>query len=280
MPRFVSIVTPAYRAGQTIVRAALSVLAQTHADFEWIMVADDDEDYPLVLGRAGIADERFRFLATGKTGSGASAARNIGLDAARHDIVALLDADDMFHAQKLARAVSCLEQAGIVSTALSVVDSTLRPLREVGVGPDRPLTAGAYKFTNVSMDSMLVYNRKTADPRFNPDFPCLNDIEFALRLFATNPAIFHLGMPLHTYVKEPGSISNQPGASPRMVATKKRLLAALAAGDYEFADPEAAPGLIRFYELSLAAEETFGQSLSDNPGLLFEDHLESILASA
>lgn len=278
--RAFSVVTPAYRAERTIVRAAASVLAQTVADWELIIVADDETDYRAVLGQGGISDPRIRYLTTGGSGSGSPPARNIGLDAARNRYIAILDADDLMHPEKLQRVEAALRRHPLVSTALNVTDAALHPLRTVGVGPDRALAPGEYKFVNISMDSMLVYDRHTADPRFDATLPCLTDIDFLLRLFAVNAVCFHLGTPLHSYVKQPGSVSNKPGVTRDMVATKRLILRRLQDGYYPLAREEGRAGLIDFYRRSLAAEQGYEAVLAKNPAALFEDHLESYLASA
>lgn len=277
MSTAISIITPAYCSQNTIVRAAQSVLVQTHANWEFIIVADDMVDYESVLGRAGIKDTRIRHLSTGAKGSGSPPARNLGIEAARHNYLATLDGDDLLHPEKLVRAVAVLPTHGLVSCALQVVGADLSPLRTVGAGPNRLLSASDYKFTNISMDSMLVYDRRKADPRFDPDFPCLTDIEFLLKLFEKFPACYHLGAPLHTYVKQAESISNKPGASVQIAQTKRRLLKLLANGDYPLADPNGVAGMQKFYRISLKAEEVYEQRLAETPGLLFEDHLEPFL---
>lgn len=274
----ISVVMPVFRAEKTVVRAVRSVMAQTHPNWELIMVADDAVDYEAVLGRAGIADRRIRHLATGATGSGSPPARNLGLDAARYAVSAILDADDAFAPDKLARALPQLADHGIVSTALRVESASGDQLRTVGTRPDRVLDPGSYKFVNFSMDSMLVYDRNRADPRFDPSFPCLTDIAFLLKLWEKNETVFHLGAPLHVYTKQASSVSNKPGAGAAMIATKKRLIEMIGSGAVPLADPVGREGLLRFYEISLAAEEDYGARLAENPGLLFEDHLEPMLA--
>lgn len=276
----VSIVMPAFRAQATIADAVQSVLAQTHTQWELIVVADDEADYRAILAARGLDDPRIRYLATGRTGSGSPPARNIGLDAARYRFSAILDADDRFHPEKLQRAVAVLSDYGIVSTALTVTDPDHRPLRHVAAGEDRELPAAGYKFVNFSMDSMLVYDRSRADPRFDPGLPCLTDLDFLLKLFAGNRSCFHLGTPLHDYVKQPLSVSNKPGASARMAATKRLMLERLEAGFYSMAAPDAASGFRRFLEISLDAEQAYDAARAANPDLLFEDHLEPRLATA
>lgn len=273
----VSIVMPAFRAEQTIARAVQSVFAQTHGEWELLIVADDGTDYQPVLADRGLADPRLRFFSSGGMKAGSAPARNVGLDAARGRYVALLDADDLFAPEKLARALKALASHPLVSTALQVTDAALAPLRTVGVGPDRALSPADYKFVNLSMDSMLVYDRLAADPRYDESFERLTDIAFLMRLFKTIDHVLHLGAPLHTYTKQPLSMSSGPGAGALTIATKKRLLADLRAGAYSFAAPDTAEGLAAFYDRSLVAEESFEAALEQNPALLFEDHLEPLL---
>ena len=270
----VSIIMPAFRAEATIPRAVASALAQTYPHFELIIVSDDGADYEAVLGRSGIADPRIRHLDSGLCGGGSPPARNVGLDAARHRIAAILDADDAYKPEKLATMVPLALLHGLASCALDVTLSGGTHLRHVAKGEDRLLTPGAYKFTNFSMDSMLVHDRRRADPRYDPGLPCMTDLDFLLKIFATVPACFHLGTPLHDYVKMPVSVSNGPGVTERMIATKHRLRRRLAEGFYPLADPTGIAGLDRFLAISLEAEQSYAPRPGANPPELFEDHLE------
>src|SRR6185312_868438 len=156
----ISVVMPAFRAEGVIVGAVKSLLAQGFADWRLIVATDDGADYETLLGRAGLADSRLKFVATGGVGTGASNARNRGLDAVETDFVAVLDADDRFRPAKLARVSAKLTQTPIVSTAIRDVTPDGRVLRTIGEGPDRLLAAGAHKFVNFSMDSMIAWDRR------------------------------------------------------------------------------------------------------------------------
>ena len=76
-----------------------SILAQTHRPLE-ILIADDGS----TDGTANVArcyGERVRYL--WQSNAGPASACNLGLRVARGDFIAFLDADDVWHAEKLAR---------------------------------------------------------------------------------------------------------------------------------------------------------------------------------
>lgn len=278
-PHF-SVIIPAAAAARTLPRAVESLLAQTDPHWQAIIVADDETDYADVLADAGMEDDRIHHTRTGASMLGSPIARNLGLDLAESDWIVILDADDLLHRDKLARARAVLPQYGLISTALTIADAALNPLRTVGTGPDRLLRAGDYKFVNISMDSMLIYNRRQHDPRFDTSMPRLTDIDFLLKLYAHYPVCHHFGTPLHTYVKEPDSVSNRPGASEAVIATKHLLIERLETGYYALPKPEDTEGMLAFWRTSLGAETKYGPRIAKEPDLLFEDHLEPFLKAA
>jgi len=276
----VSIVMPAYNAEGTIGPAVESVLMQTHADWELIVVSDDGRDYAALLAERGLADPRFKFLSSGQVRAGASRARNVALDGIETPYAAVLDADDRFKPRKLELAVAALEHHAIVSTALDVMTDRFEHKRFVGAGPDRALGPGSHKWVNLSMDTMVAWDRRKTDARYDPDLPNLTDLDFLLKLYGTVPASFHLGTPLHDYVKMPVSMSNGPGVTERMIRVKTLLLQRLAEGYYPLADVSGRAGIEAFLRISLEAEKRYDAHLADRPKALFEDHLEPMLADA
>ncbi|HTJ56030.1 MAG TPA: glycosyltransferase family A protein [Devosiaceae bacterium] len=280
MSETISVVMPAYRAEPYIAGAVRSVLAQTFSNWLLVIVSDDGEDYEAVLAAEGIADRRCRFVSSGGIKSGVSAAKNAGFDAVTTNYVAILDADDRFKPQKLELVAKALAEHAIVSTALDVTDVAGRSLRHVGVGPDRVLTAGRHKWTNISMDSMIAWDRRRVDGRGDPTLPNMTDLDFLMRLYRTSATSFHIGAPLHEYVKQPNSASNAAGFTERMLTAKQMLRDGMAKGDYPMADPGAVAGLDAFLEVSMEAERRYPEALGKSPGLLFEDHLEPLLRAS
>jgi cellulose synthase/poly-beta-1,6-N-acetylglucosamine synthase-like glycosyltransferase len=95
----ISVVIPAYNAEKYIGRAIDSVLAQTRPAEEIIVVDDGSTD-----GTAGIVRSfggKVAFIQ--QRNAGASVARNSGIEAAKSDWIAFLDADDEWLPRKLQR---------------------------------------------------------------------------------------------------------------------------------------------------------------------------------
>lgn len=88
----VSIIMPAYNAAEYISEAIESVLAQSHEDWELLVINDgsQDETEEKVLA---FEDSRIRYFV--QENKGVSAARNVGLDKMKGDFFCFLDADDV-----------------------------------------------------------------------------------------------------------------------------------------------------------------------------------------
>ena len=111
----VSVIIPACRAQATLTRAVRSALSQSRTDIEVIVVSDDQVDYDGLLQTAGINDQRLRFTSTGRMASGCHNARNVGLEFARGDFIAALDADDIHYPTRLEVLLPLARSTGAAS---------------------------------------------------------------------------------------------------------------------------------------------------------------------
>ena len=96
----ISIIVPVYNVEAYLAECIGSILAQTYRDLELILIDDGSTD-----GSSNICvnyadrDDRIRYYY--QENAGVSAARNKGIELARGEFIAFVDADDMIHPQTL-----------------------------------------------------------------------------------------------------------------------------------------------------------------------------------
>ncbi|RKZ48343.1 MAG: glycosyltransferase family 2 protein [Gammaproteobacteria bacterium] len=103
----VSVVIPTYNRVKLLERALASVLGQTLPADEIIIVDDGSTDNTVSTLKTLHPEVKF----IQQDNLGVSAARNTGIAAARHDWIALLDSDDVWHKHKLERQMAALNNA-------------------------------------------------------------------------------------------------------------------------------------------------------------------------
>ncbi|ALW87116.1 hypothetical protein AUC43_19770 [Hymenobacter sedentarius] len=100
IPKLVSIIIPCYNYGWVLHETLDSLLAQTHAAWECLIVDDGSTDETrAVAERYSNLDSRFQYIY--KRNQGISAARNTGLAKAKGEFIQFLDSDDQLAVRKL-----------------------------------------------------------------------------------------------------------------------------------------------------------------------------------
>lgn len=89
----ISIVIPLYNKEKSVSSTIDSALSQTFSEFEIIVVNDGSTDNSINIIQ-GIKDDRVKLINI--ENGGVSRARNIGVDNAKFELIALLDADDLW----------------------------------------------------------------------------------------------------------------------------------------------------------------------------------------
>lgn len=92
-PMRVSVVIPCHNSLRWLPETLDSVLVQTFGDFEVVLVDDGGTD-DLVSWAGGLDDTRVRVVRQGN--AGVAAARNRGIEAARGELIAFCDSDDLW----------------------------------------------------------------------------------------------------------------------------------------------------------------------------------------
>lgn len=108
---YFSVIIPAYNAERFIGATMRSLLAQTFADFEAIVVNDGSDDNTLAVLEKFKADKRIAVYTIPRQGTYA-AADNFALRRARGEYIAFLDSDDVWAQRKLERCRAHIEATG------------------------------------------------------------------------------------------------------------------------------------------------------------------------
>lgn len=130
----VSVVVPFFNAAAYLAEAVESVLDQTYDRFELILVDDGSTDEgPRLAERYGT---RVTLLRQPHLGVGP--ARNAGMAAATGSLIAFLDADDVWAAEKLERQVAALAADPDLDGVMTMVEEFLSPELDPATAPLKP----------------------------------------------------------------------------------------------------------------------------------------------
>jgi glycosyltransferase involved in cell wall biosynthesis len=148
----VTVIVPAYNAAATIDETLLSVRAQSHASLQIIVVDDGSVDSTTqIVERHAQADDRVALIRH-PTNRGVAAARNTAIAAAKGDLIAPIDADDLWHPTKMEKQVATLRRGGrkvgLVYTWSALLDEQSRVTA----------LAGQYLFEGNVLRSLCEFN--------------------------------------------------------------------------------------------------------------------------
>jgi len=205
-PPLVSALIPLHDCERFVGEAIESVLAQTHAPLECVVVDDGSSDRgPEIVAGFG---QRVTLLRQPRLG--AAAARNAAARAAGGELLAFLDADDLWEPEKIERQVAlfgprpdlCFAYCG-----LRLIDSDGRELgRSAPPDPSRALRNTLLNeppFVSLAQTGMVRRDAFWAAGGFDEAMSNAEDSDLAWRLFATRLPAAALPEPLASYRSHP-----------------------------------------------------------------------------
>jgi glycosyltransferase involved in cell wall biosynthesis len=146
----VSVIIPAYNAEKFIARTLESVLSQTYKHIEVLVVNDGSTDRTVEIVEAfAQKDRRLRILH--QPNLGATAARNCGIKSSKGEYIAPIDADDIWHKEKIQAQVECFQHfgpsVGLVYSWSIIIDER-----------DNPLTGIAHEYRGNVLAELIYSN--------------------------------------------------------------------------------------------------------------------------
>jgi glycosyltransferase involved in cell wall biosynthesis len=184
MEKFISVIIPTYNRKYRLKNAIESVLAQTYPHFELIVVDDGSEDNTaeMVTGfDAGIVYIK-------QANRGPAAARNRGILAAQHNLIAFLDSDDRFAPDKLQVQAAAMQASSFLVSHTQeiwyrrgrILNQKTRHRKNSG-----NIFRQSLDLCAVGMSTVMLH-RRIFDKfgLFDEEFPCCEDYDLWLRVSA------------------------------------------------------------------------------------------------
>jgi glycosyltransferase involved in cell wall biosynthesis len=189
-PPLISVVIPARNAAATLDATLWSVRHQTYARWEVVVVNDGSTDATAdVVVRHSMEDARIRCVKG--HARGVSAARNLGTALSTGDLLAFLDADDLWLPDKLAAHegfMAAEPQVGMSFDRIRFVDAQARPTPVVSTTRVSGLSGAALLHENPACTaSTLVVRRAVFNQLggFDESLTHAEDLELMIRLCST-----------------------------------------------------------------------------------------------
>tara|TARA_B110000503_G_scaffold143144_1_gene242821 strand:- start:674 stop:1645 length:972 start_codon:yes stop_codon:yes gene_type:complete len=207
--KLVSVVIPCYKNAKTIARAIDSVLAQSYSAIEIIVVNDCSPESD-VIDKVLSRYTSIVYICN-ISNLGVAATRNVGIAAAKGQFIALLDADDEYHTEKIAVQMSCINHGIALTCGVARVqyerkdkDSAF-PLKKVTIVSGvnqiiyRNILNGAGLF--IERDLILKFGG------YDESLRSCEDYDLWIRLLEGGIKVKDVGQPLYFYYDNTAGLS-------------------------------------------------------------------------
>lgn len=211
-PPAVSVVMANYNYGRYLPAAIESVLAQSWTNLELLIVDDGSTDNSVEIISRYLSDGRARLIPVPHLGQ--PGAKNAGIAAASGQFIAFLDADDIWHTDKLAQQLPLFENGsvGVVYSRRTLIDETGSPLPYLQPRLHRGQVLDAMFNDNFVCFSSVVVRRSVFEHIgcFDPHIALAIDFDLWLRA-ARHYQFDYVDAPLVEYRVGHGNLSRRIG---------------------------------------------------------------------
>lgn len=170
----ISIITPVYNAGAYIEKTIKSVLVQTYANWEMLIVDDCSTDNTVrIIEQYCELDKRIKLIKH-QQNKGVAAARNTALAESRGNFVAFLDSDDMWFPTKLEKQLDFMLANDYVLTYTAYQKILNNEIKgKIITVPSKMTHKSIFYNTAIACLTVMINRKKVGDFRM----PLLNHTE-------------------------------------------------------------------------------------------------------
>lgn len=210
----VTVVIPAYNADQYLADTIESVLSQTFTDFEMLIIDDGSTDNTAEIAHLyAQRDQRLAYFS--QTNQGVSASRNRGIELAKGELIAFLDADDQWLPNKLEAHMKHFDSSPDLGISFGRVEFVLATGKPTGVISNSKLSGIEPEhlyYENLIVNPSNAVIRFTVFEQvgnFNISLMTMEDLEVFLRIICNGWKVEGLNQVLTRYrTTETGLSSN------------------------------------------------------------------------
>ena len=211
----ISVVIPTYNSSSFFRETINAALNQVDINVEILVVDDCSDDRQNLIDLINsLNDPRIRLILNKKKTNAANC-RNVGIKAAKNDIVALLDADDQWHPCKLSMQIKQLSANSIVSCESVVfnrkipakfkIHSSIREVRKI----ETEMFSSVLPKLFLQTSTLLFRKSEIGQSPFDATLERHQDFQFILRCSVRGLRAIILDATLNAYFHRPGVIKTK-----------------------------------------------------------------------
>jgi succinoglycan biosynthesis protein ExoO len=215
-----SVILPVFNGEKFIAQSIHSVLGQTFADFELIIIDDASTDNTVEVIQK-IKDSRINLIKH-RNNKGVCEARNTGLEVAKGAWIASIDADDLWHKRRLEKLLKVAHKfansfiGSDVMICFSGKNNELIPwktfLEDRKIKSDHLFFAKPYELVKYGLDTKPIFPIEVVrrlNIKFPSEYGAQEWLYFLLKLFNAGLQYIIINEPLYLYRIRPGSESTK-----------------------------------------------------------------------
>ena len=177
----ISIIIPYYKKRYYIRQTLQSILKQNYKNFEILLIYDDEDQTDLVLLKKLSKNDKRIKLIVNKKNIGAGMSRNKAIKLSKGNYIAFIDADDIWHRNKLQQQISFMKknQINLCHTSYYIVN---RNNKKIGLREAKELKfKSLLKSCDIGLSTVMV-KKKLLKNNFFPNLKTKEDYVLWLKL--------------------------------------------------------------------------------------------------
>ncbi len=208
MTDLVSIIIPYFKKKKFINQTVRSIESQTHKRFEVILIYDDPDLSDILYLKKIFKNIKKKKFIINKRNYGAGISRNIGVDKSKGKFIAFLDADDIWHKNKLKEQIKFMKNQNIdfSFSSYSIINNKNQTIKKVIA--DKNMTYNKLiKSCDIGLSTVIMKSNLFKKHRF-PSIKTKEDYALWLKLSKNNITLNGLNKNLSSWRKLNESLSS------------------------------------------------------------------------